>query len=125
MRHYLLFASLYSIFTLNINLCLYFSIDFSVFSFHFPLFIYFHTIFGAFALQIIPFRSTSTSTVVIFINVSWLSLGVAWLVKFYMNSPIGEAKEIMLGKKMQYESVEKQPNEVKTYQCLHCFSFGK
>lgn len=33
----------------------------------------------------------------IFIDVVWLSLGVIWLVKFYIWVQIGEAKEIMLG----------------------------
>lgn len=35
--------------------------------------------------------------VMIFIDVVWLSLGVIWLVKFYIWVQIGEAKEIMLG----------------------------
>lgn len=38
------------------------------------------------------------NTVVIFIDVAWLTSGIVWLVKFYVTCPIGEAKEIMLGK---------------------------
>lgn len=38
------------------------------------------------------------STVVIFIEVAWLTLGVVWLGKFYLSGPIDEAKKIMLGK---------------------------
>lgn len=53
---------------------------------------------GAFTLQINQFIQ---STVVIFIDVAWLALGIVWLVKFYMNSPIGEAKEVMLGEKIK------------------------
>lgn len=37
-------------------------------------------------------------SVVIILDVVWLSLGIAWLVKFYMTCPVNEAKEIMLGK---------------------------
>lgn len=32
------------------------------------------------------------------IDIAWLSLGVVWLIKFYMSVAIGEAREIMLGK---------------------------
>lgn len=34
----------------------------------------------------------------IFIDVVWLSLGVVWLVRFYISTELGEAKSIMLGK---------------------------
>lgn len=32
------------------------------------------------------------------LDIAWLSLGIVWLYKFYMNVDIGEAREIMLGK---------------------------
>lgn len=41
--------------------------------------------------------SLKSQTVVIFIDIAWLTLGVVWVVNFYMEAPIGEAKEIMLG----------------------------
>lgn len=34
----------------------------------------------------------------IIVDVAWLTLGVYWLIKFYMTVQIGEAREIMLGK---------------------------
>lgn len=38
----------------------------------------------------------------IIIDVAWLSLGIAWLVKFYISCPVGKAKDIMLGKFFNY-----------------------
>lgn len=36
---------------------------------------------------------------VIIIDVVWLSVGIAWLVKYYLSCPLIESKEIMLGNK--------------------------
>lgn len=38
-----------------------------------------------------------SKSIVILIDIAWLSLGIAWLKEFYVECPIGEAKEIMLG----------------------------
>lgn len=40
----------------------------------------------------------SPFTVMIIVDVAWLTLGVYWLINFYMTVQIGEAREIMLGK---------------------------
>lgn len=44
------------------------------------------------------FDFAPTYPVMIIIDVTWLTMGIVWLVKFYMSVHIGEAREIMLGK---------------------------
>lgn len=59
------------------------------------------------------------------IDIAWLSLGVVWLIKFYMTVETGEAREIMLGKwislfaislsgNVYYESAMKKKTETNT-----------
>lgn len=38
--------------------------------------------------------------VVIIIDVVWLSMGIWWLVKFYIACPVGNPREIMLSKEV-------------------------
>lgn len=57
------------------------------------------------ALSSIPSNAPRTAAVMIFIDIVWLSLGVVWLLKFYIQTDLGEAKEIMLGKSIAMLSV--------------------
>lgn len=56
-------------------------------------------------LSSIPSNAARTAAVMIFIDIVWLSLGVVWLLKFYIQTDLGEAKEIMLGKSIAMLSV--------------------
>lgn len=48
----------------------------------------------------------------IIIDVTWLTMGIVWLVKFYISVHIGEAREIMLGKCAKlYYTQSKQQNK--------------
>lgn len=56
------------------------------------------------------FDFAPTYPVMIIIDVTWLTIGIVWLVKFYMSVHIGEAREIMLGKcaKLYYTQSKQQ-----------------
>lgn len=57
----------------------------------FPFFFSFLVLFSSYSRNI--------CTAMMVIDISWLTLGVVWLIKFYMSVQIGEAREIMLGKR--------------------------
>lgn len=48
----------------------------------------------------------------IIVDVAWLTMGVMWLVKYYMTVQIGEAREIMLGKKAPNINKPEQKNNI-------------